>query len=424
MRIGYFTSIEGWGGSETYLLSVIRGVREAGHIPVLFGIQGTRLWREAREAKIECVAWKSLKKIREGDAPVVNAVLGGKLSGGQDAADKATTTGVQPSVSVKQAVLWVIPYGLKLLAGNMREVVTLRKVFSQHRVDVMHVSSSGYEMAGVACRLGGIPSLVMNMITPPPEPYWVRRWLMKVTLRFFDHVSSQSESCTKAWVEFAGLKATRCSYVWNGVDLSRFEMVDRVREAGSDFRIVTIGRLHPMKGISYLIAAVGWLGDPRVKVDILGDGEEDGRLRKLIESKGLTDRVILRGHVEDPESYLKKADCFMLTSVSHESCPAVVPEAMACGLPVITSDFGPLPEINVHGETGLVVAARKTIAIAAAIKTLVENPERAREMGRAGRCRAVTCFGREHMIQSLLGLYAGLLRGKIGVRVRRVSESC
>ena len=47
MKIGYFTSIEGWGGSEMYLLRLMQGVRERGHEVLLFGVEGTRLWAEA-----------------------------------------------------------------------------------------------------------------------------------------------------------------------------------------------------------------------------------------------------------------------------------------------------------------------------------------------------------------------------------------
>ena len=62
MRIGYFTSIEGWGGSETYLLTLMKGVCKSGHTPILFGIEGTRLFREARESAIECIAWKDFRR--------------------------------------------------------------------------------------------------------------------------------------------------------------------------------------------------------------------------------------------------------------------------------------------------------------------------------------------------------------------------
>ena len=393
MRIGYFTSIEGWGGSETYLLTLMKGVCKSGHTPILFGIEGTRLFREARESAIECIAWKDLSR----------ACVDQGAGGGGKVKDEA----VSCTIRAKQVFLRRMPHGLKLFAGNVREVKTLQRVFADHRVDVMHVSNSGYEVAGIACKLCNIPALVMNMITPPPEPNSIRRWLMKYTMRMYDHISSQSQNCTEAWIRLAALPRMRCSFVWNGVDLSRFsDGGQRRRNASESFRVVSVGRLHPMKGYRYLIEAVGLLADPRIRVDVYGEGGENETLRHLIHELGLEKCVFLPGYVERPEAVLGTADCFVLPSVSHESCPAVVPEAMACGLPVITSDFGPLPEVNVDGETGLVVPSGNSHALANAIKKLMVNPDLCARYGEAGKQRARDYFSCERMVGEMIKLYA------------------
>lgn len=399
MKIGFFTSIEGWGGSETYLLSLMRGIREAGHIPVLFGIEGTRLYREAQNVGIECVAWKC---------------TGGEGVNGGGQKDvtgtESRTSGVDRGAGkAKQRMLGCLPQWVKLLSGNIREVMILRKIFRRYPVDVMHVSSSGYEMAGVACRMCRIPSVVMNMITSPYEPYWFRRWLMKITLRAYNHVSSQSAACTSEWIRFARLRAKRCSHVWNGVDLSRFSGVPIPARLASDkFILISVGRLHPMKGYDYLIRALGELKDRRIYLVLLGSGPEEARLKALAVECGVGEQVEFRGHVEDPEVQLRQAHCFVLPSVSHESCPAVVPEAMACGLPVVTSDFGPLPEINIHNETGMVVPARDVNALAEAIRRLSGHPEECNRFGRNGAKRAWECFSRDQMIASMLAIYTDL----------------
>jgi len=406
MKIGFFTSIEGWGGSETYLLTLMKGIRKAGHVPVLFGIEGTRLFRDARDVEIECVAWKRISQGEEvasvgtGDTPHLNPLPQVERKGGAPG---------RILRELKKATLFLIPGWLKLLVGNAREVLTLRRVFARHRVDVMHVSNSGYEVAGIACKLCNIPSLVMNMITPPPEPNRVRRWLMKNTLRGYGHISSQSRNCTEAWIRFADLQPKRCSFVWNGVDLSRFmEGGQRLRRVDDPFKVVSLGRLHPMKGYRYLIEAVRMINDPRLKVDIYGEGEEEKVLQSLIRDLGIEGQVFLRGYIENPEEVLREADCFVLPAVSHESCPAVVPEAMACCLPVITSDFGPLPEININGETGIVTLARDVATLADAIRTLMKDPALCDAMGRLGRSRVVACFTVDQMVAKLIGMYQKL----------------
>ncbi len=402
MRIGFFTAVEGWG-AETYLLSLMRGVRDAGHTPVLYDVDRTRLFREAAQAGIATVAWK----VASADQRPQTRDHRPKTPESAEAAEPSRW----PTYSgVKQAILRPVPGWIKLLAGNAREVFILRRVFGRNPVDVMHVSSSGHEVAGMACRLCRIPCLVMNMITPPAEPYWIRRWLMKFTMRFYDHISSQSAACTRAWRSFAGVPTAKCSHVWNGVDMARFPSVSTASRSSQDpFRLISVGRLHPMKGFCDLIEAVRLLNDQRVRLVILGEGPERGPLEKQISRAGLGERVTLPGHTESPERYFREADAFVLVSVSHESCPAVVPEAMATGLPVITSDFGPLPEINVHGETGIVVPAGEPARLAEAIRHLIDHRDEATRLGVNGRKRAVEYFSRERMVTTTLALYASVV---------------
>jgi glycosyltransferase involved in cell wall biosynthesis len=101
----------------------------------------------------------------------------------------------------------------------------------------------------------------------------------------------------------------------------------------------------------------------------------------------------------------------ILPSVSHESFGLVLAEAMAAGLPLITSDYGPLPEVNVANETGLVVKAGASSELASAIHVLIEDPDLCSRFGLAGRCRARNCFAVEVMIDKMLGLYASVIAG-------------
>jgi glycosyltransferase involved in cell wall biosynthesis len=83
---------------------------------------------------------------------------------------------------------------------------------------------------------------------------------------------------------------------------------------------------------------------------------------------------------------------------------------MACRLPLITSDFGPLPEINVDGETGLVVPAGDVHALAKAIGCLINNPNDCMRYGDVGRKRAEGCFSLTGMVERMLVIYESLVR--------------
>jgi glycosyltransferase involved in cell wall biosynthesis len=301
-----------------------------------------------------------------------------------------------------------------LLAGNMREASHLRRNFLSRHLDLLHVNVHGYEMAGIAARLARIPVLAMCLTYPKAESQRSRRLLIKYALRAYSHVTSQSKACTEAWVRYASLCPAHCSWVWNSADESFFrageERVGRARSAGT-LRVVAVGRLHPMKGFAYLIRAMGELRDLDVRLRIVGEGEQCDELSELAVSLDLTERVCLWGHDEDVIRHLREADVMVLPSVALESGPAAVAEAMAAGLPVVTSDFGPLAEMNVDGVTGVVVPAADAAALAAALRRLATEPQLTCAMGRAAHARARECFRRQAMITKTMGLYDAVTSG-------------
>jgi len=395
MRIGFFTSVVGWGGSEICLQTLLRGVRELGHEPVLFGIEGTRLLREIRNEGIECVAWKSL----ETPGPV------------EPLPSDAEPPARRGARSLKARVLAHTPDSIRLLVGNAREVMALRKVFRRHPVDVMHVSLSGYEMAGLACQWVGIPSLGWHALMPCSNPGTIRRWLIRWSGQCYTCLGGTSKACADAWHRQCGLPAERCIWVWNGIDTLRFgSSVPLVRGPGDPCVILAAGRLQPMKGFDGLIRAFGLLDDARAELWIAGDGPEEGALRELASRTPRGNSVMFLGHSENPERLYASAHVFVLPSVSLESFGLVVAEAMAAGLPVITSDFGPLPEINLAGETGLVVPTRNAGALAEALLYVMDHPEQGRNWGAAGRKRAMEVFTQERMVAEMLRIYEGLAR--------------
>jgi glycosyltransferase involved in cell wall biosynthesis len=226
-------------------------------------------------------------------------------------------------------------------------------------------------------------------------------------MRAYDKVCFQTQASRNAWALVPGARLENSAVVPNGVEVERFMSAGRRERVRSDepFRLISIGRLHPMKGHRHLVEAMRLLQDPKVTLDIYGVGEEEKTLKRQVDRHGLGQQVRFHGHVENPEAKLADADCFVLASVSHESCPLVIPEAMAAGVPLITSDYGPLPELNVDELTGLVATAGDPGALAAAIRRLMADPELCTRMGNAGRIRAQQMYSHERMIRSMLRLY-------------------
>lgn len=396
MKIGFFTSIEGWGGSETYLLSLMKGVREAGHMPVLFGIEGTRLYREAQDAGLECVAWKVLSLQSED----------GRRKTEDGGAEEGQTSWV---TKWKRLFLKWMPAGVKLLAGNLREVMLLRRLFLLHPVDVMHVNLSGYEVAGLACRLNGVPSIGWHCIMPSHLPRSIRKWLYWWTGRMYTFMGGPSRTCVDEWREWCEIEPGKCRAVWNGIPLEKYLAISlRQRRGDKPFIALAVGRLHPMKGFDVLIKACKSLNDPRLKLIIAGEGPAESDLRHLAGTPPVV-QVEFAGHCEDMAILYQAVNCMILPSVSHESFGLVLAEAMASGLPLITSDYGPLPEINIANRTGLVVPAGDPNALATAIRTLMDDPLLGVELGITGRKRAQECFSEKRMIDSMVNLYKDVM---------------
>jgi glycosyltransferase involved in cell wall biosynthesis len=404
MRIGFFTSIEGWGGSEIYLQTLMMSLREEGHEPVLIGIKGSRLFKELLARQIECHSWREGRNISGSSEAVV-----------KDAAQSAAATVIPKAVldiktncrKLKDKVLGFTPGWLKLLLGNIGEVRHLRKTFSGLGLDVLQVTVHGYEMAGLAARLCGVPVVAVYQISPVEEHSFVRRLLIRWSAWTYDRVCFVSHYSAVEWRKITGLAAGRCEVVPNGADLQLYAGCSRevARNAKGVFRLVSVGRLHPMKGYRYLIEAMADLKDTAVSLDILGEGAEEAELRELAHSLGVESIVNFRGYIDNPVDYLKQADCFVLASVSHEGSPFVLAEAMAAGLPLITSDFGPLPEINIQNETGLVVPTGDSRALSKAIRRMQSDPDLTQGMGMAALKRA-TQYDQRQMVTKMMEIYS------------------
>ena len=140
--------------------------------------------------------------------------------------------------------------------------------------------------------------------------------------------------------------------IWNGIDIDTFKVRDDKKIIEN--RIVTTASADiPLKGLKYLIASLPSIIKefPLTHLKVIGTSPQDSTMRVLCKNKGITEKVLFVGNSHEVDKILCFSDMFILPS-EHESFGLVALEAMACGVPVISSNAGGLPEVNIQGESG------------------------------------------------------------------------
>ena len=183
-------------------------------------------------------------------------------------------------------------------------------------------------------------------------------------------------------------------------------------------RILTVGRLVEKKGVEYGIRAVAKVISrrPDIEYSIIGDGPLRSRCDSLIQELAAADRIHLLGRKDPQETHreLRNSHLFLCPSVTgsdgdQEGIPVSLMEAMAVGLPVVSTRHSGIPELVQDGRSGFLVAERDVGALADRLLHLLEHPEIWSEMGRAGREHVERDHDIERLNDRLVDLYRGLL---------------
>jgi glycosyltransferase involved in cell wall biosynthesis len=230
---------------------------------------------------------------------------------------------------------------------------------------------------------------------------WRQRFLIRRAARCAEHFVCVSEDSARFMIE-EGIAKERVRTILNGIDLARFAF----QGPCDDGPIVTVARLSPEKDIATLLHAASLLaGDvSHLRFEIAGDGPCRAELAQLVKELNLTDRVSLLGEISDIPALLGRARLFVLPSQT-EGISLTLLEAMARGLPVVTTEVGGNPEVVEARVTGWLVPPRSPSILAEAIRAVVALPADARTMGVAGRQRVENCFDIRTMTKQYEALY-------------------
>jgi len=175
--------------------------------------------------------------------------------------------------------------------------------------------------------------------------------------------------------------------------------------------LLFVGRLTRQKGVDLLLRALAILPGS-LALDVVGDGEERESLMALASSLGVADRV--RWHGARPTSELApiyRRACALVVPSAEEGLGLVAVEAQLCETPVIGFASGGVVDVIRDGETGILVSDRTPEALARAISSLLERPDRGRELGRRGAVQARAAFAPDHAAHRYADIYREVIQG-------------
>jgi glycosyltransferase involved in cell wall biosynthesis len=359
LHIAHTEASCGWGGQEIRILTEAEGMRQRGHRVVLLC---------PKHAPIHAAALKRA-------IPVV---------------------------------------ALPIERQDWRGFRALRHWLRQHpEIDIVNThSSTDSWLVAIACATLRRPPVIVRTrhVSTTVHNNWPTRWLYQRATR---HIVTTGEALKQQLVRDNGFEATRITSVPTGIDLERYRPQDKPAArtalglAASGHYLGIVATLRNWKGHVYLLEAFAELAPkfPDWRLLMVGDGPQRHNLERLVETLQLRERVLMPGNRDDVPLWLNSMDLFVLPSYGEEGVSQSVMQAMACGLPVVSTTVGAIAEAVTHEQTGLLVAPRDVAGLKAAIARLMQEPALRANFGAAGRARAQERFGVERMREAMESVF-------------------
>jgi colanic acid/amylovoran biosynthesis glycosyltransferase len=284
-------------------------------------------------------------------------------------------------------------YKKRALSLSLLSVTTS---FLNKKFDVIHCHFGSLGIWGAILKDIGICD---SKIVTSFHGYDMSRYILKNGRNAYDYLFKNGDlflPISKYWknklIEL-GCDENKIFVYRMGIDINKFNYRER-KNNNKTVDIITIGRLVEKKGIEYGIRAVANIirEFPNIKYNIIGDGPLRSTLNNLIIDLGLKEKVQLLGSKAqgDVIGLLYGSDILLAPSVTaedgdQEGIPVVLMEAMATGLPIISTKHTGIPELVLDGDSGLLVNEKDVESIGDKLKYLIVNPEKRITMGIVGR---------------------------------------
>jgi glycosyltransferase involved in cell wall biosynthesis len=316
------------------------------------------------------------------------------------------------------------PFSLRHPERLLRQAIApdLVAFLQQWRPDVINIHGGlrdRFTAVLRACKPAGIPIVQSFHLVPEPpgeDPHSRRmKAFCTAALRAAAAITFPSQAVKQAFVQFWP-EAERARIIRGGVNLKEAERADPlIRSKPYIFSASRLDLNH--KAVDAVIDGFRLIATeyPEFELLIAGDGPQRATIKQMVRASGLGARIYLLPALPHHElwSFYKAASIFIMLSRMAEGLPLVFFEAMACRVPVIATNNGGTPEIIAHNRTGLLIDSLEPDEVAVALKSLLADPERRKQMGQEGYW-SVKAFDWQTVANQYVHLYRGLLFSQRG----------
>jgi len=301
---------------------------------------------------------------------------------------------------------------LPIARKGARGVLALRSLITRHRFDVVntHSSTDAWLVALACASLGTAPPAVRTRhISAPLPDNRATRWLYeKATAR----VVTTGEKLRRQVIAQTGIDPRRVLSVPTGIDLSQFRPGDRAAARAATGLPATasivgiVATLRSWKGHRYLLQAFATMRNPDAVLAIVGDGPQREAIEGEARTLGIASQVRFAGNQADVVPWMQSFDVFCLPSYANEGVPQALMQAMACGIPVLTTPVGIIDEIVEAGVTGVLVPPQNEVRLRVELANLLADAPRREALGTRAAATARERFGDTLMVDRMLQVFS------------------
>ncbi|MDN4495140.1 glycosyltransferase [Ureibacillus aquaedulcis] len=259
---------------------------------------------------------------------------------------------------------------------SIKTIFRLMKVLRRQKVDVVHVHLRALIYTSLATLFTKVNTRIYTVHSiAQHDGGGYLRFLYKVAFKYWGYIPVAICDYVKdTMIDYYRLSSDKVPLIYNGIDLKRYPEKQRIESSSNRINFISVASFWGVKNHELLLKAFASASKqcPDIYLTLLGDGPLQQGMIQLTKNLGIHDRVSFRGNVTNVSEHLRMSDVFIMSS-DFEGFPLSVIEAMATGLPIITTAAGGVIDLVKHEYNGLIVPTRDIESLSNAMIEITIN---------------------------------------------------